>query len=170
LAFVRRANFCRRKESFRNPEAQVFQLTSDLAIADVDMIGDVFQKHPFGLAFPNDPGEVWPQMAGIVDPLAFARDAERGAWVTAQDNIHRSTPRVAVEGGNVVPQRCRIQGLVFHPRHEGGRSICFPLDVTNSAIPGACDGKPEVDPACTGAERQAVKARACGSESVSGGR
>jgi hypothetical protein len=60
LAFVRRANFCRRKESFRNAEAQLFQLASDLAIADVDMIGDVFQKHPFGSALSDNPGEVRP--------------------------------------------------------------------------------------------------------------
>jgi len=60
LTFVRRANFCRRKQSFRNPEAQAFQLASDLAISEVEMIGDVFQKHPFGLAFTDDPREVWP--------------------------------------------------------------------------------------------------------------
>jgi hypothetical protein len=60
LAFMRRADFCRRKQSFRNAVAQVFQLASDLAISDVEVIGDVFQKHPFGLAFTNDPREVWP--------------------------------------------------------------------------------------------------------------
>jgi hypothetical protein len=60
LSFVRRANFCRRKQSFRNAIAQLFQLASDFAIADVEMIGDVFQKHPFGSAFSDDPGEVGP--------------------------------------------------------------------------------------------------------------
>jgi hypothetical protein len=60
LALVWRADFCRRKQSFRNPEAQLFQLASDLAITEVEMICDVFQKHPFGLAIPDDPREMRP--------------------------------------------------------------------------------------------------------------
>jgi len=60
LAFVRRANFCRRKQSFRNAVAQAFQLAADLAISDIDMIGDVFQKHPLGLALKDDPREMRP--------------------------------------------------------------------------------------------------------------
>jgi hypothetical protein len=94
-------------------------------------------------------------MAGIFRAFALARDAERLARISACEDIHRSTPRAAIEGGNVVPQRSFIQGLVFHPRHESGRSITFPLDVTDSAIPGTGDGEAEVDPSGTGAERQA---------------
>jgi len=106
----------------------------------------------------------------IVDPFPLARDAERLARISADDNIHRSTPRAAVKGGNVVPQRRFIQGRVFHPRHEGGRSIGFPLDVTHSAIPGTGSGEPEVDSTGSGAERKAVQARVFSSGSVSGGR
>jgi hypothetical protein len=60
LALMRRANFCRCKQSFRNAVAQPFQLASDLAISEVEVIGDVFQKHPFGVAFRDDPGEMRP--------------------------------------------------------------------------------------------------------------
>ena len=137
LTFMRRANFCRRKESFRNSVAQLFQLASDFAITEVEMIGDVFQKHPFGLAFRDDPREVGPQVSGISRALTLARNGKRLARIAARENIHCSTPRAAVKGGNVVPERCAIQGLVFHPRHEDGRSIGFALDVTNSAIPTA---------------------------------
>ena len=91
-------------------------------------------------------------MPGIIDPFAFPRNGKWLAGVPASEDIHCSTPRAAIEGSNIVPQRCFIQGLVFHPRHEGGRSICFPLDVTNSAIPGTGDGEPEVDPSGSGAE------------------
>jgi hypothetical protein len=69
-------------------------------------------------------------MAGIIDPLAFACDGKRLTRVTAREDIHRSTPRAAVKGGNIVPDRRAIQGLVFHPRHEGGRCIGLALDVT----------------------------------------
>ena len=60
LAFVWHADFCRRKQSFRNAVAQAFQLASDLAISEVEVVGDVFQKHPFGLALNDDPRKVWP--------------------------------------------------------------------------------------------------------------
>jgi len=60
LSLVRRTDFCRRKQSFRNAVAQAFQLASDLAISEVEMVGDVFQKDPFGLAFPDDPREMRP--------------------------------------------------------------------------------------------------------------
>jgi len=107
-------------------------------------------------------------MAGIFRPLALARDAERLTWIAASEDIHCATPRVAIEGSNIVPDRCFIQGRVFHPRHEGGRSIGFPLDVTQSSIPGTGNGKPEVDSSGSGAERQAEE-QICGSGSVSGG-
>ena len=107
-------------------------------------------------------------MTRILRPLALARDAERLTRIAASEDIHRSAPWVAIETGNVVPERRFIQGRVFHPRHEGGRSITFPLDVTDSAIFGNCNGEAEVDPAGTGAERQAEE-RVCGSGSVSGG-
>jgi len=107
-------------------------------------------------------------MTGILSPFAFARDGKRLTRVAASEDIHRSTPRVAIESSNVVPDRCRIQGRVFHPRHEGGRSIGFPLDVTHSAIIGNCDGEAEVDPAGACAERQAEE-QVCGGGNVSGG-
>ncbi len=37
LAFMWRADFCRRKQSFRNAVAQAFQLASDLAISEIEM-------------------------------------------------------------------------------------------------------------------------------------
>jgi hypothetical protein len=60
LTPVRRADFSRREQSFRNPEAQAFQLASDLAISEVEMISDVLEEHPFGCALANDPGDVRP--------------------------------------------------------------------------------------------------------------
>lgn len=52
---------------------------------------------------------------------------------TCSEDIHEATPRAAVKGDNVVPDRSRIQGLVFHPRHERGRCVAFPLNVTNGS-------------------------------------
>ena len=48
---VRRADLSRREQSFRNAVAQAFQLFPDLAIAEVEMIGDVLEEHPIRSAF-----------------------------------------------------------------------------------------------------------------------
>ncbi len=74
LAKMRRASFSRREQSFRNPVAQFFQFLSDLPISEVEMIGDVFQKHPFRLALSNDPREVQPQVSGVVRAFPFSCD------------------------------------------------------------------------------------------------
>lgn len=66
--------------------------------------------------------------------------------------MNAATPWPAIEGFEVVPDRCRLQGLVFHPGHESGRSMGFPLDVTYSAISGLGEANPEVETAITGAE------------------
>lgn len=146
LAPVRRADFSRREQSFRNPEAQVFQLASDLAISEVEMIGDVFEEHPFGCALGDDPCDMRPQVPGIVGSPAPTGDAERLARVARSEDVHRAAPWAAVEGGNVVPDRRRIQGLVFHPRHEDGRGEGVPLDITHSAVPGLGQHEAEVEP------------------------
>jgi len=71
------------------------------------------------------------------------------AWESTHDEIHCSTEASAREGAYVIPDRSRIQDLVFQPRHESGRGIGFPLDVTNST--GSWHGEPdgEVEPAAS---------------------
>ena len=122
---------------------QVFQLFSDLAITEVEMIGTVLEEHPNRSALRDDPGDVRPEMARIVRALALAGDAERLARIARTDEIHRAAPLPTVEAGKVVPDRRLIQGLVLHPRHEDGRGEGVPLDVTHSTVPGlghACGG------------------------------
>lgn len=46
--------------------------------------------------------------------------------------MNAATPRAAVEGGKVVPDRSFTQGLVRHPGHEKGRGEAVPLDVHHS--------------------------------------
>ena len=118
LAKMRRADFRRREQSFRNPVAQFFQLFSDLPISDVEMIGDVFQKHPFWPTLADDAGEVRPQVPGVVRALAPPGDGERLARIAANEAIHDATPRAAVEGSQIRPYRRVIQACLFHARRQ----------------------------------------------------
>lgn len=134
------------------------------------MMGDILEKDEVRLGLGEDAGDMRPEVARIFRTPALARDRERLARIARSDDVHRAAPRAAVETGNVVPDRCRIQSLVFHPRHEDGRGEGIPLDVTHSTISGDGDGKPEIEPACAGAEGEAEQACVSDSGSVSGGR
>lgn len=111
-----------------------------------------------------------PEMPRVVRAPSLARDGERLARIARSDDVHRAAPRAAVEGSNGVPDRCAIQGRVFHPRHEDGRGVGVPLDMTHSAISGACEVQSEVETAGAGAEREPEEARVVRSGRQAGGR
>lgn len=170
LAFVRRTDFRRRKETCRKPVAQVDQSSGDLGEAEAEMMGDILEEDEGRFDFADDAGDMRPEVARIVLAPALARHTERLARISRSDDVHRAAPRAAVETGNVVPDRRCIQGRVFHPRHESGRSEGFPLDMAHSSISGAGDGEPEIDASDAGAEGQAEQTCVFSSGRQSGGR
>src|SRR5699024_8128916 len=132
--------------------AHADQSSGDFGEAEAEMMGDILEEDEGRLDLANDPGDMRPEVAWILRTPALARDRERLARIARSDDVHRAAPRAAVEGANVVPDRRVIQGRVFHPRHEDGRRIGVPLDVTHSTISGDCDGEPEVEAAGAGAQ------------------
>jgi hypothetical protein len=129
------------------------------------MPSDIFKETEGWLYFSDDAGNVRPEVPWVFVAELSSGNGERLARIAAMDDIHQAAPRSAVEGGNVVPDRRAIQSLVFHPRHERGRSVGFPLDVTHSSISGDGEMEAEVEPSGSGAEG---KSGAC--EIASGGR
>jgi hypothetical protein len=168
LAPMGRADFRRREESRRKAVAHADQASGDLGEAEAEMMADVLQKDEGRLALGNDARDVRPEMAFVFRPPPPAGDRERLARIARKDDVHRATPRAAIEGSDIVPDRSRIQGRHFHPGHENGRRIGFPFDVTHGpvsvgasrAIIGiggkAAKGEmqPEIESASAGAERE----------------
>jgi hypothetical protein len=90
---------------------------------------DVSRSH-----LANDSSILGPEARpSAVEPFALSGERHVLTRKSASDAIHDSTPRLAVECGNIVPDRSRFQGLVFHPGHEDGRSEGVPLDITDSS-------------------------------------
>ena len=170
LALVGRADFRRREEACRKAVAHADQSCGDFGEAEAEMMGDILEEDEGRLDLADDAGDMRPEVARVLRAPALARDGERLARIARSDDVHRTAPWAAVEGGNVVPDRCAIQGRVFHPRHEDGRGVGVPLDVTHSAISGACEVQTEVEPAGARAEREAEQARLAGSGRQAGGR
>lgn len=158
LALVGRTDFRRRKEACRKAVAHADQSAGDFGEAEAEMMGDIFEKDEGWHALADDPGDMRPEVARILGAEPFACDGERLARIARSNDVHRTAPREAVEGCNVVPDRRAIQGRVFHPRHESGCGEGFPFDMAHSTISGDGDGKPEVESACAGAQREAEQA------------
>lgn len=169
LAPVRRADLRRREEARRNSVAQTDQVSGDFGKAEAQMMRDVFEKDEGRRAFAHDPRDVRPQVPRVIQSVPAAGERERLARIARMDEVHAATPGSAVEGRDVVPHRRRTQRRVFHPRHEDGRGIGFPFDVTNSAIGGQGDVEPEIDACCAGAEREPEQRSFIAGASASGG-
>ena len=170
FAPVRCADFRRREEACRKAVAHADQSCGDFGEAEAEMMGDILEEDEGRLDLADDPGDMRPEMAWVCRAPALARDGERLARIARSDDVHRAAPRAAIEGSNVVPDNSLIQGRVFHPRHESGCGEGFPFDMAHSTISGDGDGKPEVEPASAGAEREAKEACVSGSGTASRGR
>jgi hypothetical protein len=92
-------------------------------------------------------------MPRIVCSTTLAGEAERLARVAANDAIHDATPRLAVEGSQVRPDRRRSHGFVFHARCQDRGGECFAFNVADDASRSA-KGKlnSEVESADAGTE------------------
>ena len=169
LALVGRTDFQRCEEARRKAVAHADQSAGDFGESEAEMMGDILEEDEGRLDLADDAGNVRPDMPWVIRALSLARHGERLARISRSNDVHCAAPWAAVEAGNIVPDRCRIQGRLFHPCHENGRGVGFPFDMAHSSISGDGDGEPEVEPARAGAEGEAEEARVCGSGSVSGG-
>jgi hypothetical protein len=66
---------------------------------------DVLTEDPLRADFSDDPGDIRPKMARVCCAELFACRAERLARVARSEDIHAATPRSAVEGSQVRPER-----------------------------------------------------------------
>ncbi|TCR70538.1 hypothetical protein EV560_101945 [Bosea sp. BK604] len=119
------------------------------------MAFDVLEEYAPGAGLADDPSHMRPEVAWIIFAEPVAGRAEGLAGVACQDDIHRSAPRAAVEGGKIIPDRCITKGLVSHPGHEHGRGETVPLDITHGSKSGFCDCQAEIQPANAGTEGEA---------------
>jgi hypothetical protein len=156
-AFVRSANFRRTKESRRNSITQCSYLGSDNIKPKGKVPFHVFDCDEARSDLFNNPSAMRPKVSWIVCSTTASGVTERLARIARCDAIHDSAPRSAVEGCDIVPNRSRIQGLLFHLCHDSGRGVAFPLDVTNGSVVVAEKVEGELEPADAGTNSQAIQ-------------
>jgi len=105
----------------------------DVGESVFDELGDVLQEDESGSHVTDDPGDPRPEPTVIDNATLESRGRERLAGEAGSDEIHSSNPRRSVEGVEVRPDRRPIQGRVFHPRHESGRCVGIPLNMSHGS-------------------------------------
>jgi hypothetical protein len=140
---VRSPEKCRRKAI-----PQALNFSGDDVESESQMVGDVLAEDVAGLDLSDDPSDVGPDVSLVGGAQLLAGARERLAGVARSDAIHHSTPRAAIEGSHVIPDRSRIQDARFHARDKEGGRICFPFDVTHGVdtIGAERELEPKLDP------------------------
>lgn len=98
---------------------------------------DVLNEENMGPELSEQVPRNWPEVSLIFCSELLPSGAIGLAGDSAHDEIHSANEVFDREGFEIVPNRSCIQGLAFHPRHESGRCVGFPLDVTDSSTSGS---------------------------------
>ena len=153
---VRRADFCRREQARRRRVAQSPKLSQDGFKAESDVTGHVFEEHPLRAAFPDDTGDVGPEVAGIVCTAALASGTEGLAGVSGKDRIEGAAEGAGVETAQVGPDRRRGEVSRALGCDEDGARPVLPLDEGAGVIAGFGEHEAQIKASAACTEGQSV--------------
>lgn len=120
------------------------------------MPGDVFEEHPFGLAFANDAGDVGPEVAGVVGATALSGRAEGLAGISGEDGIEGAAEGAGVEAAQVGPDRCWGEVSRALGRDEDRPWPVLPFDEGAGVETGLGQHEPQIKASAACAEGQSV--------------
>lgn len=146
------ARFSRREEARFCPVAQAAKAGDDVGESQGQVPLDVFAEDPFRADLVDDSGDVGPKVTRIRVAPSLSGEAEGLAGIAGREQMNAAAPWAAVEGSKIAPDRRRCQGLVFHPCHESGRRVAFPLNETNSPVGGLGDVQAEIEAGVAGTQ------------------
>ena len=149
---VRRADFCRREQTRRRRVAQSPKLSQDGFKAKGDVTGHVFEKDPSGAAFPDDSGDIGPEVAGIVGATALSGSTEGLAGIPGEDDVKGAAKGTGIKAAQIIPDRCRGEIPGALGGDEDGTRPIFPLDKGARVIAGLCEHEAHIQASATCAE------------------
>lgn len=140
---VRGTNGSRGEQTPLRIEPEGGKIVEDFGKPSPNKSGDVLQDDVFGCHVSDDAPHVGPEVSVVVNATSLACSGERLARQAGSDDMNSSTPRCAIEGREIVPDRAEIQSRFFHPFHENGRCVAVPLNTTNGSYAEGCEGDGE---------------------------
>ncbi len=120
---------------------------------------DVLKEEVFRSYLPKNAACFRPEVARVRFELPLACDTGGLTRHARNDAIHDPTPRPAVEGSQVGPNRAVVQGAFAHARRQDRHGKRLPLDHAHDARARCRDSQSEVQPADSGTEGQHIEGR-----------
>ena len=153
---VRRADLCRREQARRRRVAQPPKLSQDGFKAEGDVPGHVFEKDPFRAAFPDDAGDVGPEVTGIVGAAALSGRAEGLAGVSGEDGIEGPAEGTGIEAAQGGPDRGRGEVARALGGNEDSARPVLPFDEGAGVIAGLGEHEAQIKASAARAEGESV--------------
>ena len=120
------------------------------------MACDVFEKDPFGGTFPDDAGDLGPEVAGIVGTAALSGCAERLAGVSGQHSVEGTAEGARIECSKVIPNRGWLKMSGALGGNEDGAGPVFPFDKGAGVIARFGEHEAQIQASAACAEGQSV--------------
>jgi len=153
---VRRADFCRAEQTRRRRVAHRPKLSQDGFKPEGDVTGHVFEECPFRRTFPDDTGDLGPEMAWVVGTGSLSGGAEGLAGVSGQDDVEGTAEGPGIEGSQVIPDRSSGEVSCALGGDEDGARPFFPLDKGPGVIAGFREHDAQIQASAASAEGQSV--------------
>jgi hypothetical protein len=135
ITSVRCANIGRSESTVLRVEPERGQIGQDLvegsSFADREEARDVFEEDERRLDFSEKSSNMGPEPARVVDSESGAGDAIALAGEPRSEEMNNATPGSAVKGGEIRPDRSRIQEAFFHALDQDRERIPLPFTVQN---------------------------------------
>ena len=153
---VRRADFFRREQTRRRRIAHAPKLSQGGFKAKGDVTGYVFEEHPLGAAFPDNPGDLGPEVAGIIGATASACGTEGLTGISGEDGIERAAKGPGVEAAKIIPDRrgCKVSGALGCDENFARPDL--PFDISAGVKTGFGEHEAQIQASAACAEGQSV--------------
>lgn len=149
---MRRADLCRCEKSRLNRSASPVKVSPYCVEAEGEVPFDVLEDDEERVDLFDDPEDIGPEVALVFFAEPLPGLAEGLAWIAGNDAMNSATPRAAVEGGDIAPQRRRSQKLLFHRRNQMGAGECVSLNETDADSAWNRQSDTEIESSASGAE------------------
>ena len=153
---VRRADFSRAEQTRRRRVAHAPKLSEDGLEPEGDVPSDVFEEDPFRTAFADDPGDVGPEVAGIIGAAALSGRAEGLAGIACEDSVEGAAEGTGVKAAQIGPDRCRGEVTRALGGDEDRSWPVLPFDKGAGVIAGLGQYEAQIKASAACAEGQSV--------------
>nr|WP_232295746.1 hypothetical protein [Pseudorhodobacter aquimaris] len=120
------------------------------------MTGHVFEEHPLGAAFPDNPGDLGPEVAGIVGATALSGSTEGLAGISSEHGVEGTAKGAGIEAAKIIPDRGRGEIACALGTDENCSGPVLPFDKGAGVKAGFGEHEAHIQASAACAEGQSV--------------